>query len=45
MKLRWAKHAAQKTRREVEEKIKEEAERQRVVEEKEERKWRMVEYP
>jgi len=45
VKLRWAKHTAQKTRREVEEKIKEEAERQRVVEEKEERKWRMVEYP
>ena len=36
-------HAAQKARREAEEKIREEAERQRIVE-KEERKKRTVEY-
>ena len=42
-KLRWAEHMAQKVRREVEENTREEAERQRVVEE-EERKRRMVEY-
>ena len=43
MKLHWAKHTAQKARREVEKNAREEAERQRVVEE-EERKRRMVEY-
>jgi len=42
-KLCRAEHAAQKARREVEEKAQEEAERQRVVEE-EERKRRMIEY-
>ena len=42
-KLHWAEHAAQKARREVEEKVHEEAERQRVAEE-EERKRRTVEY-
>jgi len=43
VKLHQAEHAAQKARREVEEKAYEEAERQRVAEE-EERKKRMVEY-
>ena len=43
MKLRWAECAAQKARREVEAKAKEEAERQRVAEE-EERKKRTMEY-
>jgi len=42
-KLRWAKHVAQKARREAEAKAKEEAERQRVAEE-EERKKRTMEY-
>jgi len=42
-KLRWAECMAQKARREVEAKAKEEAERQRVAEE-EERKKRMMEY-
>ena len=42
-KLRQAEHAAQKARREVEEKAREEAERQRVAEE-EERKKRTMEY-
>ena len=42
-KLHWAEHTAQKARREVEAKAKEEAERQRVVEE-EERKKRTMEY-
>jgi len=42
-KLHWAEHAAQKARREVEEKAQEEAERQRAVEE-EERKRRTMEY-
>jgi len=42
-KLHWAECMAQKARRKVEEKAKEEAERQR-VEEEEERKWRTVEY-
>ena len=42
-KLRWAKHVDQKTRREVEEKVQKEAERQRVVEEKKKKK-RTVEY-
>jgi len=32
-KLHWAEHAVQKARREAEKKVKEEAERQRVVEE------------
>ena len=43
MKLHWAEHVAQKVRREAEEKVREEAERQRVVKEKK-RKRRMVEY-
>ena len=43
MKLYWAEHVAQKAKREVEIKTKEEAERQRVVEKKEKRK-RMLEY-
>jgi len=43
VRLRWAERVAQKARREAEEKVWEEAERQRVVEE-EERKRRMVEY-
>ena len=42
-KLHWAEHVAQKARRKVEAKAKEEAERQRVAEE-EERKKRMMEY-
>ena len=42
-KLCWAEHIAQKARREVEEKARKEAERQRVVEE-EERKRKMIEY-
>jgi len=42
-KLHWAEHAAQKARRKVEAKAKEEAERQKVVEE-EERKKRTIEY-
>jgi len=42
-KLRWAKHTAQKTRREAEAKAKKEAERQRIAE-KEERKKRTMEY-
>jgi len=42
-KLRWAERIAQKARRKVEENAKEEAERQRVVEE-EKRKRRTVEY-
>jgi len=42
-KLHWAKRMAQKARREVEVKAKEETERQRVVEE-EERKKRTIEY-
>jgi len=42
-KLRWAKRAAQKARREAEAKTKEEAERQRIAEEKE-RKKRTMEY-
>jgi len=43
VKLHWAKHMAQKARREAEEKAWEEAERQRVAE-KEERKKRMMKY-
>ena len=43
VKLHWAKHMAQKARREAEEKAREEAERQRVAE-KEERKKRMMKY-
>ena len=43
VKLRWAERTAQKAKREAEEKAHEEAERQRVTEEKE-RKRRMVEY-
>ena len=43
MKLYQAEHAAQKARREVETKAKEEAEKRRVVE-KEEKKKRMLEY-
>ena len=43
VKLCWAEHAAQKTRREVEEKAKEKAERQRVIEEKKKKK-RVLEY-
>jgi len=43
VKLRRAKHMAQKARREVEEKAREEAEKQRVAEE-EERKRRTMEY-
>ena len=43
MKLCQAERTAQKTRREVEAKAKEEAKRQRVVEEEEKRK-RMLEY-
>ena len=43
VKLHWAKHIAQKARREAEKKVREEAERQRVAEE-EERKKRMMEY-
>jgi len=42
-KLHQAEHAAQKTRRKVEEKTQEEAKRQRVMEE-EKRKRRIVEY-
>jgi len=42
-RLCWAEHVAQKTKREVEEKAQEEAERQRVAE-KEEKKKRMLEY-
>jgi len=42
MKLCWAEHVAQRARREVEEKAREEAERQRVVEKK--KKKRMLEY-
>ena len=42
-KLHWAEHIAQKTRKEVEAKAREEVERQRVVEEEEKRK-RMLEY-
>jgi len=42
-KLRWAEHAAQKARREAEAKAKEEAKRQRIVEE-EKRKKRTMEY-
>ena len=42
-KLHWAEHAAQKARRKVEAKAKEETERQKVVEE-EERKKRTIEY-
>ena len=42
-KLHWAKHIAQKARKEVEAKAREEVERQRVVEEEEKRK-RMLEY-
>ena len=42
-KLHWAEYTAQKARREVEEKAREEAKRQRVAEEKK-RKRRMVEY-
>jgi len=42
-KLHWAEHAAQKARREAEDKAQEEAEKQRVAEE-EERKRRMMEY-
>ena len=42
-KLCWAKRTAQKARREAEAKAKEEAKRQRVVEEKERMK-RMIEY-
>jgi len=42
-KLHWAECAAQKARREVEEKVWEEAERQRVVE-KEKRKKKTIEY-
>ena len=42
-KLRWAERAAQKARREAEEKAWEEAEKQRVAEE-EERKRRIMEY-
>ena len=38
MKLCWTKHAAQKVRREVEEKDKKEAERQRVAEKKKKKK-------
>ena len=43
VKLHWAEYAAQKARREAEEKVRKEAERQRIVEE-EERKKRTVEY-
>ena len=43
MKLCWTKHAAQKVRREVEEKDKKEAERQRVAEKKKKKK-RTLEY-
>jgi len=43
VKLHWAECTAQKARREVEEKVKEEAERQRVAEEEERKRW-MVEY-
>ena len=43
MKLHQAEHAAQKARREAEKKTQEEAERQRVAEEKK-RKRRMIEY-
>ena len=42
-KLHWAEHIAQKTRKEVEAKAREEVERQRVIEEEEKRK-RMLEY-
>jgi len=42
-KLHWAERTAQKARREVEEKAQEEAERQRVMEEKEMKK-RTMEY-
>ena len=42
-KLCWAEHVAQKARREAEKKAYEEAERQRVAEEKERKRW-MVEY-
>ena len=42
-KLHQAEHVAQKARRKVEEKTREKAERQRIVE-KEERKRRTVEY-
>ena len=44
MKLCWTKHAAQKVRREVEEKDKKEAERQRVAEKKKKKKKRTLEY-
>jgi len=43
VRLHWAEYTAQKARREVEEKARKEAERQRVAEE-EERKRRTVEY-
>ena len=43
MRLHWAECMAQKARKEVEEKVCEEAERQRVAEKKK-RKKRMVEY-
>jgi len=43
MRLHWANHVAQKARREVKEKTREEAERQRVVE-KEEKKKRTLKY-
>jgi len=42
-RLHWAKHIAQKARREVEEKAQEKTERQRVAE-KEEKKKRILEY-
>jgi len=44
VKLCWAEHAAQKAKREVETKAKEEAKRQRVAEKEEKRK-RTLEYP
>ena len=42
VKLHWAEHAAQKARREVEEKAREKAKRQRIAEEK--KKKRILEY-
>jgi len=43
VKLHWAEHAAQKARREVEEKARKEAEKQRIAEEKKKKK-RTLEY-
>jgi len=43
VKLHWAEHAAQKARREVEEKAREKVKRQRIAEEKKKKK-RILEY-